>query len=73
MKYISTPASKAVKVINLNNISQPDLTLMALVSVLVRMSIALISFSLSSATVPNWFCFMYSNKVLMAATAGDIS
>ena len=67
-----TPASRAVKVINLNNISQPDFMLMAEESVLVRVSMALISFSRNSATVPKLFNLMYSSNVLIAATAGEI-
>jgi hypothetical protein len=41
-------------------------------SVLVRVSMALISFSRNSATVPKLFNLMYSSNVLIAATAGEI-
>ena len=72
MKKLSlTPESSAVSVINLNNNSHPDLILMAELSVLVRVSIAWITFSLNSVTVPNGSSLIYSKSVWIAATAGD--
>jgi hypothetical protein len=47
--------------------------LIAELSVFVKESIALITFSRNSATVPKEFFLMYSRSVLIAATAGDNS
>jgi hypothetical protein len=73
LKNQLTPASRAVRVINLSNISQPDLILIAELSVFVRVSIALTTLSLSSETVPKECCLIYSKRVLMAATDGEMS
>jgi hypothetical protein len=68
-----TSTSEAVRVINLSNSSHPDLTLITELSVFVRTSIACITFSRSSVTVPNEGFLMYSSNVFIAATAGEIS
>jgi hypothetical protein len=58
---------------NRRSISHPDFILIAELSVFVKVSIAFITFSRNSATVPKEFCLIYSSRVLIAATAGDNS
>ncbi len=53
-----TPASRAVRVMKRRRSSQPDLMLMAELSVVVSVSMASITFSRSSVTVPNGSCLM---------------
>ena len=50
---IRTPGSIAASVMNLKSISQPDLTLIAELSVLVKVSMAFMTLALNSAYVPN--------------------